>query len=100
VPELKASKSKADSNFESNPEEEKQIIDVETSATIATTKVQPSEPEEPEKGECLFHSLMWVKGAPLHFIVDSSTQKNLISAKFVKQLDLSMTSHPQPYTIG
>jgi hypothetical protein len=33
---------------------------------------------------------MWVKGAPLHFIVNSCSQKNLISAKVF---------NPQPYTI-
>jgi hypothetical protein len=76
------------------------IIDVEPSATVTTTKVQPSEPEEPEEGERLFHSQMWVKGAPLHFIVDSGSQKNLISAEVIKRLDLPMTPHPQPYTIG
>jgi hypothetical protein len=78
---LKASESEVDSDSESNPEGGKQIIDVEPSATIATTKFWPSEPEEPEEGECLFHSQMWVKGALLHFIVDSGSQKNLISAR-------------------
>jgi hypothetical protein len=43
---------------------------------------------------------MWVKATPLHFIVDSSSQKNLISAKVIKQLALLTTPHPQPYTIG
>jgi hypothetical protein len=43
---------------------------------------------------------MWVKGALLHFIVDRGSQKNLISAEVIKQLDLLMTPHPQPYTIG
>jgi hypothetical protein len=43
---------------------------------------------------------MWVKGTPLHFIVDSRSQKNLISTKVIKQLGLSTTSHPQPYNIG
>jgi hypothetical protein len=56
------------------------IIDVKPSATVTTTKVQPREPEEPEEGEHLFHSQMWVKGAPLHFIVDRNNQKNLILA--------------------
>jgi hypothetical protein len=88
VVELKDSESEEDSDSESNPEGGKQIIDVEPSATVTTTKVQPSEPEEPEEGECLFHSQMWVKGAPLHFIVDSSSQKNLISAEVIKRLDL------------
>jgi hypothetical protein len=43
---------------------------------------------------------MWVKGAPLHFIVDNNNQKNLISTEVIKRLDLSMTPHPQPYTIS
>jgi hypothetical protein len=43
---------------------------------------------------------MWVKDTPLHFIVDSDSQKNLISTKFVKRLALSTMPHPQPYTIG
>jgi hypothetical protein len=43
---------------------------------------------------------MWVKGAPLHFIVDSGSQKNLISTEVIKRMDLPMTPHPQPYTIG
>jgi hypothetical protein len=58
------------------------------------------EPDEPEEGEHLFHSQMWVKGTPLHFIVDSGSQKNLISAEVVKRLALPTTPHPQPYTIG
>jgi hypothetical protein len=41
--ELKASESEADSYSESNPEGGKQIIDVEPSATITTTKLRPSE---------------------------------------------------------
>jgi hypothetical protein len=94
VAELKASESEADSDSESNPERGNWIIDVEPSATVATTKVQPREPEEPEEGECLFHSQMWVKGTLLHFIVDSGSQKNLISTEVIKQLDLSITPHP------
>jgi hypothetical protein len=97
--ELKASKSEADFDSKSNPEGGKQIIDVEPSATVTTTKVQPSELEEPEEGECLFHSQMWVKGAPLHFIVDSGSQKHLISKEIVKWLDPLTTPHPHPYTI-
>jgi hypothetical protein len=76
------------------------MIDTERNATIATTKLQPSEPDEPEEGECLFHSQMWVKGTLLHFIVDSSSQKNLILAEVIKRLALPTTPHPQPYTIG
>jgi hypothetical protein len=56
VAELKPSESKVGSDFESDPNKGKWIIDVESSATIATTKVQPSELEELEEGEHLFHS--------------------------------------------
>jgi hypothetical protein len=70
VAKVKASESDAGSDSEPEPERGRWIIDVEPSATIATTKLQPSEPDEPEEGECLFHSQMWVKGTPLHFIMD------------------------------
>jgi hypothetical protein len=43
---------------------------------------------------------MWVKGTSLHFIVDSGSQKNLISTNFVKRLALPISPHLQPYTIG
>jgi hypothetical protein len=99
VVKLKASKLEADSDSELNPEGGKQIINVEPSATISTTKVWPSEPEELEEGECIFHSHKWVKGAPLHFIVDSDSQKNLILADVIKKLDLPTKPYPQPYTI-
>jgi hypothetical protein len=100
VAELKESDFEVDSDFESNPKGGKRIINAEPSATVSTKKFQPSEPEEPEEGERLFHSQMWVKGALLHFIVDSGSQKNLISVEVVKQMDLLTTPHPQPYTIN
>ena len=43
---------------------------------------------------------MWVKGAPIHFIVDNGSQKNLILAEVIKRLDLPTTPHSQPYTIS
>ena len=99
VAELKVSESDACSNSESEPDKEnekgKQIIDVDPSATVATAKIQKDEPENLEEGQRLFHSHMWVNGSPLQFIVDSGNQKNLISAKFVKQLGLSTTPPPQ-----
>jgi hypothetical protein len=73
VAELKTYESEVDFDSESNPEGGKQIIDVEPSSTVATTKVWPSELEEPKEGECLFHSKMWVKGAPIHFIIYSGS---------------------------
>ena len=65
-----------------------------------TSTIQPEEPTNPEEGEHLFHSHIWVKGTPLHLIVDSGSQKNLISAEVVKPLGLSTTPHLQPYNIG
>ena len=76
--EVKASESYADFDSESEPERGRQIINGEPSATVATTKLDLGELDEPEEGEHLFHSQMWVKGTPLHFIVDSSSQKNII----------------------
>ena len=78
----------------------RQIIDVDPTAIVATAAIQPEEPTDPEEGEHLFHSQMWVKGTPLQFIVDSGSQKNLISAEVVKQLGLSTTPHLEPYNIG
>jgi hypothetical protein len=100
VAEVKASESDADSDSESKLERGRRIIDMEPSAIVVTTKLQPGELDEPEEGENLFHSQMWVKGTPLQFIVDNSSHKNLISTEVVKWLVLPTTPHPQPYTIG
>jgi hypothetical protein len=61
------------SDSEPEPERGRQIIDAEPSATVATTKLHPGELDEPEEEEQFFHSQMWVKGTPLHFIVDSGS---------------------------
>ena len=57
---MNASKEDACSNSKSEPnkgsDKWKYIIDVESNATIATTKVQKIELEDPEERECLFHS--------------------------------------------
>jgi hypothetical protein len=100
VAEVKASESDVGFDSESEPERLRWIIDMEPNATIATTKLQHGEPDEPEEGERLFHSQMWVKGTPLHFIIDSGSQKNLISVEVIKRLALPTTPHPQTYTIG
>jgi hypothetical protein len=100
VAEVKSSESDRDFDSELEPERGRWIIDAEPSATVATTKLQPGEPDDPEEDEHLFHSQMWVKGTPLHFIVDCGSQKNLISAEVIKRLALPTTAHPKPYTIG
>eukprot|EP00253_Pinus_taeda_P002556 PITA_02556 len=103
VAELKVSKSDARSDSESGLDKGidkgKHIIEAEPNATVATMKIQKEQPEDLEEEERLFHSQMWVKGSPLQLIVDSGSQKNLISAKVVKRLSLPTTAHPQPYTI-
>ena len=99
VAEVKASKSDVGSDSELEPERGRQIIDAEPSATVATTKLQPSEPDEPEEGECLFHSQMWVKGTSLPLIIDRGSEKSLISVRVIKWLALLTMLHPQPYTI-
>jgi hypothetical protein len=66
---------------------------------VSTTKLQPGEPDEREEREFLFHSKMWVKGTPLHFIIDSGIQNNLILVEVVKRLALPTMPDPQPYTI-
>ena len=104
VAEIKASESYAYSDTELEPKKGndrgKNIIDAEPNTTIATTKIQKEEPEDSEEEERLFHSQMWIKGFPLQFIVDSGSQKNLISAEVVKRLGFLSITHPQLYTIG
>ena len=103
VTEIKDFGPDACSDTESKPKKGndrgKNIINEKMNATIATTKIQMEEPEDSEEEEHLFHSQMWVKGSLIQFIVDSGSQKNLISAKVVKQLGLPTTAHPKPYTI-
>jgi hypothetical protein len=41
--------------------ENKKVINVDPTATIATTTIQPEELIDPKEGEHLFHSYMWVK---------------------------------------
>ena len=80
VVELKAPELDAFFDPESEPYKDndkgKKFIDVDPSSIFSTTKIQR---EDPEEGECLFHSQMWMKGSPLQFLVDSKSQKNLIS---------------------
>jgi hypothetical protein len=99
VAEIKDKKPNPDSKFDFENTSKIHIIDIDTIAIVATTTIQPVEPIDLEEGEGLFHSHMWVKGTPLHFIVDSGSQKNLVSAEVVKQLVFSTTPHSNPYNI-
>jgi hypothetical protein len=55
VAEVKASESDVGSEYESEQKKRIWIIDQEPIATVATTKIQPSEPDETEEVEHLFH---------------------------------------------
>jgi hypothetical protein len=99
VDEIKEKEPNPDSKYDYENTGKGQIIDTDPTAIVMTTTIQPEELTDHEEGERLFHSQMWVKGTPSHFILDRRSQKNLISAEVVKQLGLSTTPHPQPYNI-
>jgi hypothetical protein len=84
VAEIKDKESNPDSEYDYENTGKRNIIDTDPTAIVTTTTIQPEEPTDLEEGEHLFHSHMWVKGTPLHFIVDSGSQKNLISTEVVK----------------
>jgi hypothetical protein len=56
VAKVKSSESDAGFDSELEPKRGIWIIDMEPSATVATTKLYPVKPDEPEEGESLFHS--------------------------------------------
>jgi hypothetical protein len=87
VAKIKDKEPNLDSESDSENTGKGQIIDANPTAIVTIATIQPEEPTNPEEGECLFHSQMWVKGTSLHFIVDSGSQKNLISTEVVKQFD-------------
>jgi hypothetical protein len=74
VAEIKNKEPNLDSESDSKNNGKGQIIDADPTAIVSTATIQP------EEGEHLFRSQIWVKGTPLHFIIDSGSQKNLISA--------------------
>jgi hypothetical protein len=65
-----------------------------------TTTIQPEEPTDPEEGERLFHSQMWVKGTPLHFIVDSGSQEEPHLSRGRQIVGIVDNTTPTPYNIG
>jgi hypothetical protein len=70
VAKIKDKEPNLDSKFDYENIGKGQIIDADPTAITTTAVIQPEEPTDPEEGECLFHSQMWVKGTPLHFIID------------------------------
>jgi hypothetical protein len=84
VAEIKDKEPNPDSKSDSGNIGKRKIIDADPTTIGATATIQPEEPTYPEEGEHIFHLQMWVKGTPLHFIVASGSQKNLISAEVVK----------------
>jgi hypothetical protein len=100
VAEVKDKQSNSDSKYDPENIENRKIIDVDPTANVVTTKIQPEEVVDPKKGENLFHSHMLVKGTPFHFIVYKGGKKNLISVEVIKKLGLSTTLRLHPYNIG
>ena len=100
VVDLKSSQLDPDSDYESEMDNGKQIIEEEPIATTATTQIHPEDPKNLEEREHLFHSQIWVNGVLLLLIVDNGSQKNLISTDIIKQLKFPTTPHPQAYNIG
>ena len=98
--EIKDKESKPDSESDYENTGKGYIIDTDPIAIVMTTKIQPEEPIDPEEGEHLFHSQMWLKGTPLHFIVDSGSQKNLISAGVANSWDCRQHHTRNHTTLG
>jgi hypothetical protein len=100
VIEIKDKESSPDSEFDLENTCRRQVIDADSTAIVVTATIQLEEPANLEEGERLFHSHMWVKGTPLHFIIHRGRQNNLISTEVDKQLGFSTRPHLQPYNIG
>jgi hypothetical protein len=73
VVEINDKEPNPDSESDSVNTSKKQVIDANPTTIVTTARIQPKEPTDLEEGERLFHSKMWVKGTPLHFIVDSGS---------------------------
>jgi hypothetical protein len=99
VGEIKDKEPNPDSESDYENTGKRKIINADPIAIVVTATIQLEEPTDPKEGEPLFHSHMWAKGIPLHFIGDSRSQKKLILAEVIKQFGLSTTPHPQPYNI-
>jgi hypothetical protein len=84
VDEIKDKEPNPDSEYDSENTGKRHIIDADPTVIVMTTTIQPEKSTDPEEGERLFHLQMWVKGTLLHFLVDSRSQKNLISTDVIK----------------
>ncbi|GJX81571.1 glutamate-rich WD repeat-containing protein 1 [Tanacetum coccineum] len=67
--------------------------------TTATTQSLNTK-EQPDKKEELFTLHIQVKQELIEAIVDTGSQKNMISAGLVQRLGLTTTPHPRPYSLG
>jgi hypothetical protein len=56
VAEIKDKELNPDSEYDFENNGKGQIIDVDPTAIVMTTTIQPEEPTDPEEGEHLFHS--------------------------------------------
>jgi hypothetical protein len=72
VTEVKDKETNPDYKYDIENNENRNIINTNPTFIVVTRTIQPEELVDPEEGKCLFHSHMWVKGTPFHFIVGSS----------------------------
>ncbi|GKD11814.1 hypothetical protein Tco_1196221 [Tanacetum coccineum] len=73
-----------------------QVEEVDRSLTLM---VKPTSGVTKEKEE-LFTLKIQVKQELIEAIVDTGSEKNLISSSLVERLGLETTPHPQPYSLG
>ncbi|GKA37762.1 hypothetical protein Tco_0724327 [Tanacetum coccineum] len=73
-----------------------QVEEVDKSLTLM---VKPTSGVTKEKEE-LFTLKIQVKQELIEAIVDTGSEKNLISSSLVKRLGLETTTHPRPYSLG
>jgi hypothetical protein len=99
VAKIKDKEQNPDSKSDSKNIGKGKIIDTSPTVIVMNTIIEPEEPTNTEQGEHLFHSHMYLKGTPLHFLVHRGSQKNLISTEVVKRLGFLTTPHTQSYNI-
>jgi hypothetical protein len=98
VVEIKDKEPNPDLEIDYENIDRRQIIDADPTTIVTTATIKPEEPTYYEEGEHHFHSQMWVKGTPLHFIVDSGSQTLLHLGQILTarstQLPLSIVGRP------
>ncbi|XP_038973019.1 uncharacterized protein LOC120105044 [Phoenix dactylifera] len=75
-------------------------VDKSLSLMVGPKETVSNPPTVPDEKEELFTLRIQVKQEVIEAIVDTGSQKNLISASLVQKLGLETTPHPRPYPLG